>query len=92
MGQLTFSWYYVDRCSGEAVERFLQSVPLFSHTGQSLVNTIIKTLQDCNRNIKHCRGQAYDNASNMSGKYKGMQIRIHNISPLAEYVHVLLIL
>lgn len=31
-------------------------------------------------------GQAYDNASNMSGRYAGVKGRIHDINPLAEYV------
>ena len=36
--------------------------------------------------IKNCRGQSYDNASNMSGLYSGVQSRIKTINPLAEYV------
>lgn len=32
------------------------------------------------------RGQSYDNASNMSGKYKGLQARIKDHNNLAEYV------
>ena len=33
------------------------------------------------------RGQSYDNASNMSGIYSGLQARIKTINPLADYVH-----
>jgi len=29
-----------------------------------------------NIDIKNCRGQAYDNVSNMSGMYNGLQSRI----------------
>lgn len=36
--------------------------------------------------INNCRGQCYDNASNMSGTYKGVQARIKQINPLAEWV------
>ena len=33
-----------------------------------------------------CRGQSYDNASNMSGRYGGMQARMKAINPLAVYI------
>ena len=33
-----------------------------------------------------CRGQSYDNASNMSGKYSGVQARIIEINQCAAYV------
>ncbi|XP_055903949.1 uncharacterized protein LOC129939810 [Eupeodes corollae] len=35
----------------------------------------------------NCRGQSYDNASNMSGIYLGLQTRIKTINPSADYVH-----
>lgn len=44
------------------------------------------TLQKHNVDILNCRGQSYDNASNMSGCYKGLQARIKNVSPRSEYV------
>ena len=37
-------------------------------------------------NIKNCRGQNYDNASNMSGRYIGMQAHIKNHNPLAIWI------
>ena len=74
------------RYSGEPVERLLEFVPIFSHTGQSLADKIYKTLWVHNIGIKGCHGQAYDNVSNMSGKYKGVQTHIQNINPLAEYI------
>ena len=33
-----------------------------------------------------CRGQSYDNASNMSGKYSGVQARVAEIDRCAPYV------
>lgn len=36
--------------------------------------------------ISNCRGQCYDNAANMSGTYSGLQARIRQINPLAEWV------
>jgi len=34
----------------------------------------------------NCRAQTYDNASNMSGKYHGLQAYIRNKNELAYYV------
>ncbi|XP_065664392.1 zinc finger MYM-type protein 1-like [Hydra vulgaris] len=36
--------------------------------------------------ITNCRGQAYDNASNMSGKYSGLQARLKERSELAFHI------
>jgi hypothetical protein len=33
-----------------------------------------------------CRGQSYDNASNMSGQYNGLQARIKAVNEKVEYV------
>jgi len=33
------------------------------------------------------RGQGYDGASNMSGKYRGVQARVKELYPLAMYTH-----
>ena len=37
-------------------------------------------------NFADCRGQTYDNASNMSGRYGGMQAYLTNVNPLAFYI------
>ena len=34
-------------------------------------------------NFIDCRGQSYDNASNMSGQYNGMQAHFKKVNPLA---------
>ena len=36
--------------------------------------------------LSDCRGQSYDNGSNMSGKYLGLQARIRERDPLADYI------
>ena len=38
-----------------------------------MANTLIEFLNTHEIDIGDCRGQSYDNAANMSGKYKGMQ-------------------
>ena len=55
---------------------------------------MMKHLQDkllafLNKNsigIENCRGQSYDNASNLSGRYNGLQARIKQLNKFAEYV------
>jgi hypothetical protein len=71
---------------GEVVERFLKFVPIDRHTGESLRDHILQTLKDLNIDIQNYRGQSYDNAANMSGKYSGLQSRIKEENRLADYV------
>lgn len=46
----------------------------------------MKKISDLGLEIKNCRGQCYDNASNMSGIYGGLQAKILEESPTAFYV------
>ncbi|XP_068245391.1 zinc finger MYM-type protein 1-like [Palaemon carinicauda] len=83
--QLTFIVRFVDS-SGKPVERFIKLIPLSGHDGETMMNVVLDTLLEHDLSIMDCRGQSYDNASNMSGKYNGLQARIKQINPLAEYV------
>jgi len=58
----------------------------FCHTGESLFESVTNVIQNMNVDMKNCRGQCYDNASNMSGTYKGLRARIQEISPLADWI------
>ena len=73
--QLTFVTRYVLQ-NGEVVERFAHFQPIHSHDGASLEKSVLDLLKDMKVKIGDCRGQAYDNASNMSGIYSGLQSRI----------------
>ena len=42
------------------------------HTGKELAESLLEFLKAHDIAIADCRGQSYDNASNMSGKYNGM--------------------
>ena len=55
------------------VERFLTFIPMFSHTGAEIAKIVLQLLDEHGINITDCRGQTYDNAANMSGKYRGLQ-------------------
>lgn len=83
--QLTFILRYVSE-DGIPIERFFGFLPIYSHTGESLENEVLKNLEILGLDICSCRGQSYDNAANMSGKYNGLQNRIKKHSQTAHYV------
>ena len=85
MDQLTVIIRYVHK-SGNVVERFLKFIPIGQHDGKYLFNILRETLVNSGINIANCRAQSYDNASNMSGIYSGVQARFKEINHLAEWV------
>ena len=56
------------------------------HSAQQLVNSLFANLDDCGINVKNCRGQLYNNASDMDGKYHRVQTLIRERSPPALYI------
>ena len=82
--QLSIILRYVHQ--GIPVEHFLTFISGCSHKSQQLCEVACNTLKNFNIPIEDCRGQSYDNASNMSGQYTGLQARIREINPLAVYV------
>lgn len=71
---------------GSPIERFLQFVPNIGHKGIDMLTTILELFEMYDIDIMNCRRQSYDNASNMSGKYNGLQARIKEINPRACFV------
>ncbi|XP_050062926.1 uncharacterized protein LOC126552275 [Aphis gossypii] len=69
--QLVFVIRYVFENGGtwDIQERFLTMVDYEKKTGTDIANKIKEILDECNLDLALCRGQGYDNASNMSGKY-----------------------
>lgn len=82
--QLTFIVRYVK--DGQPIERFLQFLPMDEHNAQYIADTILKFFESLDIPTKDYRGQSYDNASNMSGKYAGVQSRIKEVYEFAIYV------
>ena len=68
-------------------KEFLCFVPVSSTTGKDLASTILTQLFQLGLNLEHMRGQGYDGANNMSGKYRGVQSRVKELYPLAVYTH-----
>lgn len=67
-------------------ERFIKFIPMFSHTGSEITQIILHFLEENGINIQGCRGQSYDNAANMSGKYNGVQAILREKCCVAHYV------
>ena len=72
--QLTIIIRYINK--EDIVERFLTFIPITSHTGEYifakyLANILLSFLNEHEIDIANYRGKSYDNASNMSGRYKG---------------------
>ncbi|KAL7400230.1 hypothetical protein ABVT39_008832 [Epinephelus coioides] len=83
--QLTFIFRFVSK-QGNIVERFLAFEPIQSHTGQSLADCVIAMVENLGLDLSNCRGQSFDNASNMSGRYNGLQAHLKQRNPLIHYV------
>lgn len=63
-------------------ERLLEFVNCIYKTGEAIAELIRSTLSIP---LKDCRGQCYDNGSNMKGQYKGAPARLLSDTPLALY-------
>lgn len=83
--QLSFVIRYVNE-NGLPVERFLLFFPNPGHKSENLADTVLSVLKAHTIDIQDCRGQSYDNASNMSGIYSGLQARIKEINQKALYI------
>jgi len=55
-------------------------------TGSGLLEAFLKHAEDLELNIQDCRGQGYDNGSNMKGKVQGVQARLLEMNNNALYV------
>ena len=56
-------------------------------SGKAISGYIKETLGSLGLDLNNCRGQGYDGAGNMSGKYIGAAALLKKDSPLALYVH-----
>ena len=68
------------------VERFVKFLELPGHTADQMMHSLMQYLDHHEIDIKNCRGQSYDNASNMSGKYNGLQAKVKNLCEYADFV------
>jgi len=67
----------------EINEQFIKFLQVSSSTGENLLITLKKELENLGLDINDVRGQGYDNGPNMQGKYKGVQALFLNEYPRA---------
>ena len=58
------------------VERFVTFMPNQGHKAEEMFGGLMQCLDTHGIDIQHCRGQSYDNASAMSGRYNGLQANV----------------
>ena len=71
----------------EIKEVFFGFFQVSEKNAASLVETVIEKLNDDGIDLNDCRGQAYDNAAVMSGVRIGVQKRILEINPQAQFIN-----
>lgn len=75
-----------DKSSAPKIEEyFLDFMNVESTTGLYLTNVLISKLKEYNIELLDCRGQGYDNGSNMKGQYQGVQSRIKQLNSRAFF-------
>ncbi|XP_022848801.1 zinc finger MYM-type protein 1-like [Olea europaea var. sylvestris] len=84
--QMSIVLRYVDN-SGHVNERFIGIEHVTSTTALSLKTAIDKVFSRYNLSMSRLRGQGYDGASNMQGKFNGLKTLILKESPCAFYIH-----
>lgn len=85
--QVSLCARYVNTETLKLREDFLCFVTTSDFTGAGIADLILKTLVSIGIDITYLRGQGYDGAASMSGKYNGVQAHILKLHPLAVYTH-----
>ncbi|XP_050065711.1 zinc finger MYM-type protein 1-like [Aphis gossypii] len=71
-------------------EYFLDFINVKSTTGLNLSEILISQLKIYNIDLKDCRGQAYDNGSNMIEQYKGLPFIINALEEVSDDINDLI--
>ena len=85
--QVSLCVRYMDCINSVMHEDFLQFIPVYDVTGQGLANVILDNLSKFGIDVNFLRGQGYDGAAAMSGRFRGAQSYVKAKYPLAVYVH-----
>ena len=85
--QLTVCIQYVDVKDCKLQEDFVGFFTVKDATGEGLKLLLLSILKKSGLSLENLRGQGYDEGSNMSGRFEGLQALIHTDQPLAIYCH-----
>ena len=72
---------------GEVHESFILFRDVERTDAATLFHCLTTTLDSLGLSLNQLRGQCYDGASNMRGRYNGVETRVLNVNPKAVYVH-----
>ena len=76
----------VDSSEVQIKESFLNFFPLHRKNADEITKSILNELQQNGLDTMMCRGQAYNNASNMAGMRSGVQCRIKQVNSRAIFI------
>ena len=68
------------------VERFVTFMANKGHRAQDMFDALMEFLDSHCLDIRNCRGQSYDNASAMRGKYNGLQAKVREKNSFASWI------
>lgn len=72
---------------GLPTEIFFTFLELKDHSGESMADLVFNYITtELEIHFRKCRGQSYDNAGNMAGRYNGMQQKIIEKNKFARFV------
>jgi hypothetical protein len=70
----------------EVKEVFIDFLEMKNKKAEGIADLIMKKVADDGLELEDCRGQGYDNAATMAGVHSGVQTRIREINPKAEFI------
>jgi len=82
--QLTLVFRYMEKAF--PVERFVQFMPNQGHKAQDMFDGLVTFFNEHGIDISNCRGQSFDNAAAMSGRYNGLQAKVAEKNNLASWI------
>ena len=85
--QVSICFRHVDTNALEVHKEFVGLYETENTTADILTRIIKDVIYRLGLDLKDCRGQGYDGASNMSGRLSGVQARISAEYPKALYIH-----
>ena len=83
--QVSFVFRY--SFDGDVHESFLLFKNVETTDAATLFDHLKETMDSLGLSSSQIRGQWYDGATNMSGRYKSMKIRVLVVNPKALYIH-----
>lgn len=83
---LVLRYVKIDGSNVSVIESFVDFIETKGKTAEMLTQLIVDKIQADGLDIQNCRGQAYDNAAVMAGVHSGVQTRLKEINPNAQFV------